>query len=43
MRKVLQSLGQNADFSSSDEAEPVRAKAIKGQVTGRERCQLNSD
>lgn len=41
--KVLQGLGQDADFSSRDGAEPVRAKATKGQVRGRKRCQLNSD
>lgn len=43
MLKVLQGLGQDADFSSRDGAEPARAKATKGQVTGRKRCQLNSD
>lgn len=41
--KALQGLEQADDFRSRDGAEPVRAKATKGQVMGRERCQLNSD
>lgn len=34
--KARKGLGQAADLSSRDGAEPARAKATKGQVSGRE-------